>query len=86
MNSRPSRRPKKPHAIVLANSRSDGLLRAESGAQKVVGIQWEDIIAIAMPYAGLLAHKGSFQDVPKPVVVLNLKVLLSPRYFQKAIA
>ncbi len=39
------------------------LLRAESPDQQLVGIGLEDIVAIAMPDAVLVAHKGRAQDV-----------------------
>ncbi|RLJ40880.1 mannose-1-phosphate guanylyltransferase/mannose-6-phosphate isomerase [Litoreibacter meonggei] len=47
------------------------LLRAEDGKQVLVGIGLEDIIAIAMPDAVLVAHKDRAQDVKKAVAALK---------------
>ena len=55
------------HAIDCKNS----LLRSESGSQEIVGLGLEDIIAIAMPDAVLIAHKDQAQNVK--TVVNNLK-------------
>lgn len=55
------------HAIDCENS----LLRSENSSQQLVGLGLENIIAIAMPDAVLVAHKNSAQDVKK--VVDNLK-------------
>ena len=41
----------------------NSLLRAESPDQQLVGIGLQDIIAVAMPDAVLVAHKGRAQDV-----------------------
>lgn len=50
---------------------SNTLLRAEDSAQAVVGIGLEDVIAIAMPDAVLVAHKDRAQDVKKAVAALK---------------
>ena len=49
------------HAIECTNS----LLRSEQLGQQVVGIGLNDIMAIAMPDAVLVAHKDQAQDVEK---------------------
>lgn len=49
------------------------LLRAEANHQELVGIGLEDIIAVAMPDAVLVAHKDRAQDVKKAVAALNAK-------------
>ena len=51
---------------------SDTLLRSESAGQQIVGIGLEDIVAIAMPDAVLVAHKSRAQDVKRAVEVLKL--------------
>ncbi|MCL4161624.1 UNVERIFIED_CONTAM: hypothetical protein GTU68_007698, partial [Idotea baltica] len=47
------------------------LLRAEDSKQVLVGIGLEDIIAISMPDAVLVAHKDRAQDVKKAVAALK---------------
>ncbi|MFT7057531.1 MAG: mannose-1-phosphate guanylyltransferase/mannose-6-phosphate isomerase [Pseudorhodobacter sp.] len=47
------------------------LLRAEGVAQKVVGIGLDDIIAVAMPDAVLIAHKSRSQEVKAAVAALK---------------
>jgi len=47
------------------------LLRAEAESQQLVGIGLEDMIAVAMPDAVLVAHKDRAQDVKKAVVELK---------------
>ena len=47
------------------------LLRSENESQHLVGLGLEDIIAIAMPDAVLVAHKNRAQDIK--VVVSTLK-------------
>lgn len=51
----------------------DTLLRAESSSQQLVGIGLNDVIAIAMPDAVLVAHKDRAQDVKKAVAMLKAK-------------
>jgi len=51
----------------------DVLLRSESSSQEIVGLGLENIIAIAMPDAVLVAHKGRAQDVKKVVTALKDK-------------
>ena len=51
----------------------DTLLQATSEAQQLVGIGLNDIIAVAMPDAVLVAHKDRSQDVKKAVTVLKAK-------------
>ncbi len=49
------------------------LLRAEHDQQALVGIGLEDIIAVAMPDAVLVAHKDRAQDVKQAVNALKAK-------------
>ncbi|MBM07615.1 MAG: mannose-1-phosphate guanylyltransferase/mannose-6-phosphate isomerase [Oceanibulbus sp.] len=51
----------------------DTLLRAEDTQQQLVGIGLQDIIAVAMPDAVLVAHKDRAQDVKKAVAALKAK-------------
>jgi len=49
------------------------LLRAEDPAQQLVGIGLEDIIAIAMPDAVLVAHRDHTQEVKQAVSILKAR-------------
>lgn len=49
------------------------MLRAEAEHQELVGIGLEDVIAVAMPDAVLVAHKDRAQDVKKAVAALKAK-------------
>ena len=49
------------------------LLRAESDDQQLVGIGLEDIVAIAMPDAVLVAHRDRAQEVKRAVTTLKAK-------------
>ncbi|MEO1950858.1 mannose-1-phosphate guanylyltransferase/mannose-6-phosphate isomerase [Thioclava sp.] len=51
----------------------DTLLHSTDSAQELVGIGLEDIIAVAMPDAVLVAHKDRAQDVKKAVAELKAK-------------
>lgn len=51
----------------------DTLLHSTSEAQELVGIGLEDIIAVAMPDAVLVAHKDRAQEVKKAVAELKAK-------------
>ncbi|KFE33427.1 mannose-1-phosphate guanylyltransferase/mannose-6-phosphate isomerase [Thioclava atlantica] len=51
----------------------DTLLQSTDEAQELVGIGLEDIIAVAMPDAVLVAHKDRAQDVKKAVAELKAK-------------
>lgn len=51
----------------------DTLLRAEDTKQELVGIGLENIIAVAMPDAVLIAHKDRAQDVKKAVAALKAR-------------
>ena len=68
------------HAIECSNS----LLRSESSSQQVVGIGLNDIMAIAMPDAVLIAPKGRAQDVKKAVELLKSKNIDQAEIFPKA--
>ncbi len=50
---------------------TDTLLQATSEAQQLVGIGLEDIVAVAMPDAVLVAHKDRAQDVRQVVSTLR---------------
>ena len=67
------------HAIECANS----LLRSESSGQQVVGIGLNDIMAIAMPDAVLVAPKDRAQDVKKAVELLKAKDIAQAEIFPK---
>lgn len=67
------------HAIECSNS----LLRSESSGQQVVGIGLNDIMAIAMPDAVLVAHKDRAQDVKKAVELLKAKDIAQAEVFPK---
>ena len=67
------------HAIECSNS----LLRSESNGQQVVGIGLNDIVAIAMPDAVLVAHKERAQDVKKAVGLLQSKDINQAEIFPK---
>lgn len=55
------------HAVDCKNT----LLRSESGDLELVGVGLDDILAVAMPDAVLIAHKSRAQDVKK--IIANLK-------------
>ena len=67
------------HAIECANS----LLRSESSGQQVVGIGLNDIMAIAMPDAVLVASKERAQDVKKAVELLKAEDISQAEIFPK---
>jgi mannose-1-phosphate guanylyltransferase/mannose-6-phosphate isomerase len=67
------------HSIDCANS----LLRSENSNQHVVGIGLEDIIAVVMPDAVLVAHKDRAQDVKKSVALLKKKGIAEAETFPK---
>ncbi len=59
------------------------LLRSEVAGQAIVGIGLEDIVAIAMPDAVLIAHKDRTQDVKKAVAALKAKGAAQAETFPK---
>ena len=67
------------HAIECSNS----LLRSESSNQQVVGLGLNDIMAIAMPDAVLVASKECAQDVKKAVELLKSKDIVQAEIFPK---
>ena len=67
------------HAIGCSNS----LLRSESSGQQVVGIGLNDIMAIAMPDAVLVAPKNRAQEVKKAVELLKSKDIVQAEIFPK---
>ena len=70
---------KTAHAIECSNS----LLRSESSTQQIVGIGLNDIMAIAMPDAVLVAAKDRAQDVKKAVELLKAKDIAQAEMFPK---
>ena len=64
-------------AIECTNS----LLRSESSRQQVVGIGLDNIMAIAMPDAVLVAHKDCAQDVKNAVELLKSKDIAQAEIF-----
>ena len=62
---------------------SNTLLRSESSRQQIVGIGLENVIAIAMPDAVLVAQKERSQEVKKVVDYLNLKNISQAETFPK---
>jgi mannose-1-phosphate guanylyltransferase / mannose-6-phosphate isomerase len=70
---------KSAHSIECTNS----LLRSESSSQQIVGIGLNDIMAIAMPDAVLVAHKDRAQDVKKAVELLRTKQISQAEIFPK---
>ena len=67
------------HAINCKNS----LLRSENPSQQLVGLDLDNIIAIAMPDAVLVAHKNSAQDVKKVVKRLKESSIPQAEIFPK---
>lgn len=67
------------YAIECSNS----LLRSESDSQQVVGIGLNNMIAIAMPDAVLVAPKERAQDVKKAVELLKSKDIAQAEIFPK---
>ena len=67
------------HVIECSNS----LLRSESNSQQVVGIGLNDIMAVAMPDAVLVATKDRAQDVKKAVELLKAEDIGQAEIFPK---
>ena len=61
----------------------DTLLRSESPRQEIVGIGLDNIIAVAMPDAVLVADKSRAQDVKKAVSALKAQKALQAESFPK---
>jgi mannose-1-phosphate guanylyltransferase/mannose-6-phosphate isomerase len=61
----------------------DTLLRSEVDGQAIVGIGLEDIVAVAMPDAVLIAHKDRTQDVKLAVTALKEKGAAQAETFPK---
>ena len=70
---------KTAHAIDCSNS----LLRTSSSNQQIVGIGLENIMAVAMADAVLVAHKDRAQDVKKAVKLLKSKEIDQAEIFPK---
>ena len=69
---------KNAHAIDCKNT----LLRSESNSQEIVGLGLEDIVAISMPDAVLVANKNKSQDVKKVVEYLKSRMFLNRRIYK----
>jgi mannose-1-phosphate guanylyltransferase/mannose-6-phosphate isomerase len=67
------------HAVDCSNS----LLRSESETQQLVGIGLDDIMAIAMPDAVLVAHRERAQDVKRAVSLLKSEGVGQAEVFPK---
>lgn len=67
------------HAIACENS----LLRSENPSQQLVGLGLDNIIAISMPDAVLVANKDRAQDVKKVVDHLREKAISQAEVFPK---
>ena len=65
----------------LAIDCTDTLLRSESPGQQVVGIGLDDIVAVAMPDAVLIAHKSRAQDVKAVVTALKSRNAVQAEVF-----
>ena len=61
----------------------DTLLRSEVEGQAIVGVGLEDIVAVAMPDAVLVAHKDQAQDVKKAVAELKEQKAVQAEAFPK---
>ena len=61
----------------------DSLLRSESSSQQIVGIGLNNMMAIAMPDAVLVAPKDRAQDVKKAVTLLRSKEIAQAEIFPK---
>ena len=59
------------------------LLRSEVEGQAIVGIGLEDIVAVAMPDAVLISHKGRTQEVKQAVAALKEKKAPQAESFPK---
>ena len=70
---------KNAHAIECKNT----LLRSESSSQEIVGLGLEDIVAISMPDAVLVANKNKSQDVKKVVEYLKFQNISQSQEFIK---
>lgn len=60
---------------------TDSLLRSESGSQQIVGIGLNNILAIAMPDAVLVANKDRSQSVKEVVQILQAKDISQAKIF-----
>jgi mannose-1-phosphate guanylyltransferase/mannose-6-phosphate isomerase len=67
------------HAIECKNT----LLRSDSKNQEIVGLGLEDIVAISMPDAVLVANKNKSQDVKKVVEYLKSQNISQSEEFSK---
>ena len=70
---------KNAHSIECKNT----LLRSENENQQIVGLGLQDIVAIAMPDAVLIANKNKSQDVKKIVEHLNIQNIMQGEVYPK---
>jgi mannose-1-phosphate guanylyltransferase / mannose-6-phosphate isomerase len=70
---------KNAHSIECKNT----LLRSEDRNQQIVGLGLQDIVAVAMPDAVLVANKNKTQDIKKVVEYLKLKEISQSEEFSK---
>ena len=70
---------KNAHSIECKNT----LLRSENSNQQIVGLGLQDIVAIAMPDAVLVANKNKTQDIKKVVEHLKLQKISQSEEFSK---
>ena len=61
----------------------DTLLRSESASLELIGLGLEDIIAVAMPDAVLVAHKDRAQDVKQAITLLKEEFAVQSEIFPK---
>ena len=67
----------------IAIDSKDSLLRSESNRQQLVGIGLDNIFAIAMPDAVVVAPKNRAQDVKKAVEILKIEQIAQSEAFPK---
>ena len=67
----------------LAIDCKNSLIRSESERQRIVGIGLENILAISMNDAVLVAHKNYSQNIKEVVLDLEAKQIISKQYFKK---
>ena len=71
------------HGPATAIECRDSLLRSEDDKQQIVGIGLDNIIAVAMPDAVLVADKSRAQDVKRAVSTLKAKDVLQAETFPR---
>ncbi len=71
------------HGPATAIDCADSLLRSEVAGQAIVGIGLDNIVAVAMPDAVLIAHKDRTQEVKQAVTALKHKQAPQAESFPK---